>query len=131
MRGVAPTDVLFMITTDISIFDPRGAPEKSLLQVVINSVASVMTYMSCFPCFPCAVAPAKPFAALHDQVFRFAAFRQHSFFFYRVFYVDYSALQHYGAPFPPVLEEARVGQLQLTSLDEISVINYAYTAATL
>ena len=55
-------------------------------------------------------------STLHDQVFRFAASRRHSFFFYRVFYVDYSALQHCGAPFPPVLEESHLGQLHIDQL---------------
>ena len=99
--------------------------EKSFPHFALSNDVNVPTYMSLFSCRwsqqPCAVEPAKPFAmsdasALHDQVFRFVAFRQHSFFFYRVFNVDYLALQQYGAPFPPALQEARVGQLQIDQL---------------
>ena len=54
--------------------------------------------------------------ALHDQVFRCMAFRQHSLFFYRVFDVDYLALQQYGAAFPPALQEERIGQHQINQI---------------
>ena len=53
---------------------------------------------------------------IHDLVFRFVAFRQHSFCFYREFHSEYLELQQFTAPFPPTLQQARVGQLQIDQL---------------
>ena len=55
-------------------------------------------------------------SAVHDLVFHFVAFRRHSFSFYREFHSDHQEIEQFGGPYPPMLQQARLGQVQIDRL---------------